>query len=202
MTFATTPVSSDIAAAIAATVADVAPVAKPVRVTAIPYSQDQSFKAWTAKDAESKGAALWSHILPLLSAFLISGGSSVDLKGTDKKGNAAGSPLAQCIHTGKTRRDRAARAAFLGCLETYSPRACEYDADAHSEALSVLESMFLDVLIPAPVERVEQAKRYTLAQVLELAQTGNMPSTDGAAIFAALSAVYGAKQDVAAPITA
>jgi hypothetical protein len=145
MTFAQSPVSTAIAGEVSPVSAPVsASAAAPVRVKPLPYSEAQALAFWTAKSTEDKGAALWGAVSPLISAYLVNGGTAASLRNSGKAG--AMSQLASHIHANRAKRDRAAQLAFSVALADFKPRACEYDQAAHDGALDAIEGQFYQVI--------------------------------------------------------
>jgi hypothetical protein len=176
--------SSAISAAADVAAAAIGTAAKPARIAPIPYDERQSLSYWTASDAETRTAALWLAIAPILSAYLINGGTAAALKGT--KGQT--SKLAAHIHeTAKGKRNAAARAVFALALKSYKPRACEYSQEAHDEAIEALELAFMAELAPkGDTARKPAAKRYTIKELADAIGAGSLSAEELAVIVAAI----------------
>jgi hypothetical protein len=161
-----------------------APAATGERIKPIPYDERQALAIWTAKDGEGKANALWLGIAPLVSAFLVNGGTRASLEGKGK----GQSKLALFIHGEKGKRNNAARAAFAQCLAEYKPRACEFDQTAHDDAIEALEVAFLQALAPAAKGKGKPAKdkRYTVAELVDAIASGALSAADLSAIVGAL----------------
>lgn len=154
------------------------------RVKPLPYSDAQSLAFWTAKTTEDKAGALWLAIAPLMSRYIVDGGTAASLRG-DVKGMTQ---LAAAIHSGKGKRDRAARAVFAQCLKDYKARECAASETGHADALETLEAVFYGALSGTSVARKAQAPRYTLAQVSEMLTAGTIDAETTRAIARALPA--------------
>lgn len=159
------------------------PAAQGERIKPLAYSEAQSYAAWTAKTAEDKANVLWLAIAPLMSAYLVNGGTKASLEGKGK----GQSKLAAHIHAEKGKRNNAARAAFAQCLAEHKPRACEYDQTAHDDAMEALEAAFLQLLAPAAKKAKTAAdKRYTITELVDAIASGSLSADDLSVIAAAL----------------